>query len=99
MKPTKTNYVLYNINPKRVLKTNVDKYAYNRQQYLSPKEANEKLVEHKRNIYPINSNYQTNIEISNFLTSTTNNFYKNKNQYLNPKKNKFQTNSINCKIA
>ena len=99
MKPTKTNYVLYNINPKRVLKTNVDKYAYNRQQYLSPKEANEKLVEHKRNIYPINSNYQTNIEISNFLTSTTNNFYKNKNQYLNPKKNKFQTNSINCIMA
>ena len=99
MKPTKTNYVLYNINPKRVLKTNVDKYAYNRQQYLSPRETIEKLVEHKRNIYPINSNYQTNIDISNHLTSTSNNFYKIKNQYLNQKKNKFQTNNINSIMA
>ena len=95
MKPTKTNYILCNINPKRVLKTNVDKHAYNRQQYLSPREAIEKLIEHKRNIYPINSNYQSNIDISNHLTSTTNSFYKNKNHYLNPKKNKFQTNNIN----
>jgi hypothetical protein len=98
MKPTKTNFVLYNINPKRVLKTNVDKYAYNRQQYLSPRETIDKLVEHKRNIYPINSNYQSNIDntdISNHLTSTTSNFYNNKNQYLNRKKNKFQTNNIN----
>lgn len=99
MKPTKNNYVFYNINPKRVLKTNVDKYAYNRQHYLSPRETLDKLVDNKRNIYPINNNYQSNIDISNHLTSTTNNFYKNKNQYLNQKKNKLQTNNINSIMA
>jgi hypothetical protein len=99
MKPSKTNYVLYNINPKRVLKTNVDKYTYKRQEYLSPRDAMEKIMNHKRNIYPINNNYLSNVDISNHLTSTTTNFYKAKNQYLNQKKNKFQTNNINCIMA